>query len=84
MALPLELSNKILKILTLDHTKSYTLEELTSIININSCELSDSKALEREIQALVLDTLIFLESDGLIFLDPLTDKSQIKIKKNIS
>ncbi|MWB93052.1 hypothetical protein GON26_01645 [Flavobacterium sp. GA093] len=78
----LKLNNKILCTLTQNYDKSFTLEELTKTVlphfermNINNENLS----LEREKQANVLDALIFLADNGLIFLNPLTDESSIKI-----
>lgn len=76
-----ELSNKILKILAQNHTKRYTLEELSTNININTLELSNSLLRERENQAIILDTLILLDSEELISLNSLTDESQINIKR---
>ncbi|MFH7018688.1 hypothetical protein [Flavobacterium sp. FlaQc-47] len=78
MQLPFELYNEILKILAQNSTKTFSLEELTS--NIFS---SYNKSQERENQARILDVLIFLESKGLIFLNSLTDESQVKIKTNL-
>ncbi|MEP6806658.1 MAG: hypothetical protein ABI892_19175 [Flavobacterium sp.] len=78
MQLPFELSSEILKILAQNSTKTFSLEELTS--NIFS---SSNKSQERENQARILDVLIFLESKALIFLNSLTDESQVKIKTNL-
>lgn len=78
----LKLNNKIFCTLAQNYNKSFTLEELTKTIlphfdmmNINN----ENLCLEREKQAKVLDALIFLADNGLIFLNPLTDESSIKI-----
>lgn len=78
----LKLNKKILCTLVQNYDKSFTLEELTKIIsplfdlmNIDNGNLS----VERENQATVLDALIFLADNGLIFLNPITDESSIKI-----
>ncbi|MEP6804661.1 MAG: hypothetical protein ABI892_09065 [Flavobacterium sp.] len=76
MQLPSELSNEILKILSQNHTKTYSLEELTT--NVFN---SSSKSQERENQARVLDALILLESEESISLNSFTDESQINITK---
>jgi hypothetical protein len=83
MQVPSELSNKVLKILSQNHTETYTLEELTATVFNTS-----SKSEERENQARVLDILLLLESEELISLNSLTDESQINIitylKNNVS
>lgn len=78
----LKLNKKILSTLIQNYDKSFTLEELTKIIsplfdlmNIDNGSLF----VERENQATVLDALIFLADNDLIFLNPLTDESSIKI-----
>lgn len=78
MQLHFELSNEILKILAQNSTKTYSLEELTS--NIFS---TSNKSQERENQARILDVHILLESKGLIFLNSLTDESQVKTNLKI-
>jgi hypothetical protein len=76
MQSPSELSNEILKILSQNHTKTYTLEELTA--NVFG---SSSTSQERENQARILEALILLENEELIFLNSFTDESQINIKR---
>ncbi|KQO30722.1 hypothetical protein ASF10_22220 [Flavobacterium sp. Leaf82] len=76
-----ELSNKILKILTQNHDKTFTLEELTAIVINNSSERLNNTPRKRENQARILDTIIVLESEGLIFLNSFTDESQINTRK---
>lgn len=79
-----ELSNKILKILTQNHTKKFTLEELTTNVINNSSVLLNNKPRELENQARVLDTIIMLESEGLIYLNSLTDESQINMRRYLN
>jgi hypothetical protein len=76
MKSPSQLSNEILKILSQNHTKKYTLEKLTANVFSNS-----SKSQELENQAIVLDALILLDSEELISLNSITDESQINIKR---
>ena len=78
----LKLKNEILRSLTQNCNKSFTLEELTSMVSPYQDFIdtyNDTIAVEREIQARVLEALLFLADHGLIFLDPLTDQSCCKI-----
>ncbi|MFG4003469.1 hypothetical protein [Flavobacterium aquidurense] len=75
MELPLALSDEILKILAQNYNKTYSLEDLTSIIM-----LTDNTCSEVECQAKVLDVLIQLDDDELIVLNPETDESSITKK----
>lgn len=79
----LKLNNKIFCTLAQNYNKSFTLEELTKIVSSHfdlANSYSEDLSLEREKQAKVLDALIFLADNGLIFLNPLTDESSIKIR----
>lgn len=69
------LSDEILKILAQNYNKTYSLEDLTSIIM-----LTDNTCSEVECQAKVLDVLIQLDDDELIVLNPETDESSITKK----
>lgn len=80
--LSLELNKKVFCILIQNYNKSFTLEELTKIVNpyfdlMNTD--NENLSVERENQAKVLDALIFLADNGLIFLNPHTDESSLKI-----
>ena len=77
----LQLNIKIFRSLAQNYNKSFTLEELTKMVNLNSNFMDSNNepvALERENQAKVLEALLFLADHGLIFLNPLTDQSSIK------
>lgn len=77
----LQLNTKIFRSLAQNYNKSFTLEELTKMVNLNSNFMDSNNepvALERENQAKVLEALLFLADHGLIFLNPLTDQSSIK------
>ncbi len=79
----LKLNNEILRSLSQDCNKSFTLEELTKMVSpIADCidRYNDTIVLERENQARVLEALLFLADHGLIFLNPLTDQSCFKIR----
>ena len=79
----LKLNNEILRSLSQNCNKSFTLEELTSMVSPYSGPIdsyNDTIAVERESQARVLEALLFLSDHGLVFLDPLTDQSCFKIK----
>lgn len=83
MTLKFELFGKVLRILAQNFNKSFTLEELTSIVfpaYSNYDRILDTISIDREFQSKVLDTLILLERQGLINLNSLTDESCIKIK----
>ena len=73
---------KILHTLAGRYGMCYTLEELTSILNpvLLVSSLADKISTEKENQAKVLEALILLNDDGLIFLNSDTDKSSITIK----
>lgn len=74
---PFNLLVQILKALA-ENQKSLTLEELTKIIrtnkNLNKIYSLDT---DREEQAVILDTLIKLNDQGLISLNPDNDKSSL-------
>lgn len=81
--MPLKLNNKILLNLAQNYNKSFTLEQLTKIVNphydfINSSNNANI-ALVIAHPAEVLETLIFLADHGLIVLNPLTDQSTMRI-----
>lgn len=79
----LKLNNEILRSLSQNCDKSFTLEELTKMVSPNAdCIYTYSEliAMERENQARVLEALLFLADHGLIFLDPLTEQSCFKIR----
>ncbi|KUJ59540.1 hypothetical protein AR687_22615 [Flavobacteriaceae bacterium CRH] len=78
MKVPFELSDEILKILTQNYNKTYTLEKLTSIIM-----LTNNMTCERACQAKVLDALIFLDNKGFIVLNLDTDESSLAKKAPI-
>ncbi|MFH6957316.1 hypothetical protein ACHRV1_07915 [Flavobacterium aquidurense] len=78
----LELNKKVFCILIQNYNKSFTLEELTKIVSPYFDLMNNDNEnlfVERENQANVLDALIFLADNGLIFLNPHTDESSIKI-----
>jgi hypothetical protein len=79
VAVPFELFDVVLKILGQNYNKTYTLEELT-VVAIPGNGLLSTVSTEREHQAKVLDTLLMLESEGLITLNQLTDESCINLK----
>jgi len=79
----LKLNNEILRSLSQDCNKRFTLEELTNMVSPIADPIyryNDTIAVERESQARVLEALLFLADHGLVFLDPLTDQSCFKIK----
>ncbi|KQO28666.1 hypothetical protein ASF10_22855 [Flavobacterium sp. Leaf82] len=74
---------KILQILAVRYGMSCTLEELTSLLTPAidiTIAFSDYISIEKEKQATVLNALIVLDNEGLIFLNSSTDKSIITIK----
>lgn len=74
---------QVLQILAGGYGTSFSLEELTKLAD-SSIKSSNTYtgylAAERANQALVLDVLLFLQKQGLIFLDFHTDYSVITIK----
>lgn len=59
-----------------------TFEELTKLVTSvpNVSKFDDNIAAERENQAKLLDALVFMNSEGYIFLNSDTDQSLITIK----
>lgn len=59
-----------------------TFEELTKLVTSvpNVSKFDDNIAFERENQAKLLDALVFMNSEGYIFLNSDTDQSLITIK----
>jgi hypothetical protein len=76
-----KLNNEILRSLAQNHNRSFTLEELTTMVSPYPdlvISNNDPIAVERENQARVLEALLFLADHGLIFLNPFTDQSCIR------
>jgi hypothetical protein len=74
---------KVLQILASNYGMSCTLDELTTLLTPlfnSSTVFSNNMSAEKENQAKVLDVLIHLNGQGLIFLNSTTDKSSISIK----
>jgi hypothetical protein len=74
---------KILEILASRYGTSFTLEELTSLLDpvvSSSAEFTGDIPAETQNQVLVLEALLLLNDQGYIFLNPNTDKSTITIK----
>ncbi|CAA9202462.1 hypothetical protein FLACOL7796_04290 [Flavobacterium collinsii] len=64
--------------------KSYFLEDLAELVIPLSGVLEGSILIQRTNQALVLEALIVLDSQGFIILDAATDKCFITIKRLIN
>lgn len=72
---------KILHILAGKYNMSFSLEELTNLIKAsNTSKVSEGISAERKNQSKLLDTLIFMDYEGYIFLNSDTDESVITIK----
>ena len=74
---------KVLQILAARYGMSCSLEELTQLVSpaVNSSiPFTDHLAFEKENQAILIDTLLLLHDQGLIFLNSDTDRSVITIK----
>lgn len=74
---------KVLQILAARYGLSFTLKELTSLLNpvINGKKIyTYNMSSDNEKQAAVLDALIVLNDQGHLFLNSNTDKSSITIK----
>ena len=75
--------SKILQLLSVRYGISCSLEELTELV-FNTTKSSNPStnhlAHEKENQAVLLENLLMLNQQGLIFLDPDTDRSVITIK----
>ncbi|WDF58200.1 hypothetical protein PQ462_15900 [Flavobacterium sp. KACC 22758] len=73
---------KILLILAGKYSMGCTFEELTKLVTSvpNVSKFDDDIAAERENQAKLLDALVFMNSEGYIFLNSDTDQSLITIK----
>ena len=69
----------ILRILSENHDKSLSLDELENYVSLQqkNCFENGKIAQQLENQSIILDHLILLDSQGLIFLDPETDRSSI-------
>lgn len=74
MSSPYDILVKILKILTQNYNKNYTLAELTNAV-APICNLSD----ERKNQAKVLEVLILLNDINLVILNSDSDMSSFYI-----
>jgi hypothetical protein len=74
--------SKVLQILSAKYGMSCSLEELTqlTIPFVNSIPFTDHMVSGKERQALILETLLLLNDQGLIFLNSDTDESVITIK----
>ncbi|GAA4134816.1 hypothetical protein [Flavobacterium chungbukense] len=75
--------SKILQLLASRYGTSCSLEELAELVHNSAGSLKQSENLaepEKEIQAQVLESLLQLNDQGLIFLDSDTDWSVITIK----
>lgn len=75
--------SKILQLLASRYVTSCSLEELAELVHnsATSCKEPKNQAEpEKEIQATVLQSLLQLNDQGLIFLDSGTDRSVITIK----
>lgn len=79
MATSFDYPEKILHILARTYSKIYSFEELAKSLTPIS-KTSAKAPFERQIHAAILDDLILLESEGLIFLNPANDESHITIK----
>lgn len=74
---------KILQILAGRYTTSYTLDELTSLLNPatnSSVPLTYRIYIDRENQARIIEALLLLNDQGHIFLNAQTEESCITIK----
>lgn len=74
---------KVLQILAARYGMSCSLEELTQLLSptLNtSMPFTDHLAFEKENQAVIIDTLLLLHDEELIFLNTDTDRSVITIK----
>lgn len=74
---------KILQLLSVRYGVSCSLEELTELVHNTASSSNPSgnhSEHEKENQAVLLENLLLLNEQGLIFLDPNTDRSVITIK----
>lgn len=73
----------ILQLLSARYGISCSVEELTELV-LNTARSSkpfgNHPVPEKEIQAILLETLLLLNEQGLVFLDPDTDRSVITVK----